>query len=180
MIRAARRGRRVVRLKCGDPFVFGRGGEEVLALAVAGVPCEVVPGVTSALSAPALEGIPVTHRGLSSAFVVVSGHAERAYGPVLASLAPGSATVVVLMGLASRARTAQLLLDRGWSRTTPAAVLLGASTGASRTWLGCLSELGDAPLADPDLPGTIVVGDVVSLADRRHVSAVPEPVAAAR
>jgi uroporphyrin-III C-methyltransferase/precorrin-2 dehydrogenase/sirohydrochlorin ferrochelatase len=180
MIRAARRGRRVVRLKCGDPFVFGRGGEEALALAAAGVPCEVVPGVTSALSAPALEGIPVTHRGLSSAFVVASGHAERAYRPVLETLAPGAATVVVLMGLASRARTAQVLLDRGWSPTTPVAVLLGASTAASRTWLGSLSQLGDAPVADTDLPGTIVVGEVVTLAHGRHVPVVPETVAAAR
>jgi uroporphyrin-III C-methyltransferase/precorrin-2 dehydrogenase/sirohydrochlorin ferrochelatase len=179
MIRAARRGRRVVRLKCGDPFVFGRGGEEALALATAGIPCEVVPGVTSALSAPALEGIPVTHRGLSSAFVVVSGHAERAWGPVLESLAPGTVTVVVLMGLASRAHTTRVLLERGWSPRTPAAVLLGASSSSARTWLGSLSELGDAPLADADLPGTIVVGDVVTLANSRRVP-VAEPVAAAR
>jgi uroporphyrin-III C-methyltransferase/precorrin-2 dehydrogenase/sirohydrochlorin ferrochelatase len=179
MIRAARRGRRVVRLKCGDPFVFGRGGEEAVALAAAGVPCEVVPGVTSALSAPALEGIPVTHRGLASAFVVVSGHAERAYRSVLESLAPGTATVVLLMGLASRARTARVLLDRGWSPTTPVAVLLGASTHAARTWLGSLSELGHAPLADTDLPGTIVVGDVVTLADGRHLPVALDTVAAA-
>src|SRR6202030_816900 len=74
MIRAARRGRRVVRLKGGDPFVFGRGGEEMLALQRAGVPFDVVPGVTSALAAPALAGIPMTHRGVASAFLVVSGH----------------------------------------------------------------------------------------------------------
>ena len=83
MIRAARAGTQVVRLKGGDPFVFGRGGEEALALAAAGVPFEVVPGVTSAIAAPALAGIPVTHRGLASGFVVVSGHAEDAYRPVL-------------------------------------------------------------------------------------------------
>ena len=79
MIRAARRGRRVVRLKGGDPFVFGRGGEEVLALQQAGVPFDVVPGVTSAIAAPALAGIPVTHRGVSSAFLVVSGHDAEAF-----------------------------------------------------------------------------------------------------
>src|SRR5712692_1785277 len=77
MIRAARRGRRVVRLKGGDPFVFGRGGEEMLALQGAGVSCDVVPGVSSAIAAPALAGIPVTHRGAAAAFHVVSGHEAR-------------------------------------------------------------------------------------------------------
>ena len=81
MIRAARAGKKVVRLKGGDPFVFGRGGEEGLALAAAGISFEVVPGVSSAIAAAALAGIPVTHRGLSSGFVVVSGHAEDAYRP---------------------------------------------------------------------------------------------------
>src|SRR5438105_4645291 len=127
MIRRALRGERVVRLKSGDPFVFGRGGEEALALAAAGVPCEIVPGVSAAVAAPALSGIPVTHRGLASAFVVVSGHAEEAYAPVLRSLQPQSATVVVLMGLASRAAVAALLLRRGWRSETPAAVLYDAS-----------------------------------------------------
>ena len=89
MIREARRGHRIVRLKCGDPFVFGRGGEEALALAAAGVPCEVIPGISSAIAVPLLAGIPVTHRGLASAFLVVSGHAESAFGPVLGSLEPG-------------------------------------------------------------------------------------------
>ena len=95
MIRAARRGKRVVRLKGGDPFVFGRGGEEVLALRQAGVAYEVVPGVSSAVSAPALAGIPVTHRGLATAFTVVSGHAEAAWKPVLAGIATRGHTVVV-------------------------------------------------------------------------------------
>ena len=81
IVDAAWRGQRVVRLKAGDPYVLGRGGEEAAALARAGVPFEVVPGVSSAIAAPALAGIPVTHRGLSSGFVVVSGHAEAAYAP---------------------------------------------------------------------------------------------------
>src|SRR3954468_11368258 len=142
MIREAQRGHRIVRLKCGDPFVFGRGGEEALALAAAGVPCEIIPGVSSALAAPLLAGIPVTHRGLSAAFVVVSGHAEAAYAPVLGSLAPSSATVLVLMGRAARARIAALLLSRGWPGDTPAALLLSASTPSSHTWLGTLRDLG--------------------------------------
>src|SRR5436190_21764720 len=79
MIREARRGHKVVRLKCGDPFVFGRGGEEALALAAAGLPCEVIPWISSAIAVPLMAGIPVTHRGVASAFLVVAGHAESAY-----------------------------------------------------------------------------------------------------
>lgn len=99
LVRGARRGKRVVRLKCGDPFVFGRGGEEAIALAAAGIPFEVVPGVSSALAAPALAGIPVTHRGMSSSAVVVSGHSPSAYAPILDAVTPHSTTLVVLMGL---------------------------------------------------------------------------------
>jgi uroporphyrin-III C-methyltransferase/precorrin-2 dehydrogenase/sirohydrochlorin ferrochelatase len=167
LIRAARRGKRVVRLKGGDPFVFGRGGEEALALATAGVAFEVVPGLTNAVTAPALAGIPVTHRGLASAFVVVSGHSERAFRPVLESLAPGVATIVVLMGLHARATLAELLLARGFAARTPAAILFGASTEAACVWRGDLASLGAAevPTAARDLPGTMVIGEVVSLAD---------------
>jgi uroporphyrin-III C-methyltransferase/precorrin-2 dehydrogenase/sirohydrochlorin ferrochelatase len=164
LIRAARRGRRVVRLKCGDPFVFGRGGEEALALADAGIPYEIVPGITTAVAAPALAGIPVTHRGLASAFVVVSGHAETAWAPLLDSLAPHSATLVVLMGLGSRAALAERLLARGWLPATPAAVLLGISTPSQQVWRGELQSLGVADWADQGQPGTLVIGDVVGLA----------------
>jgi uroporphyrin-III C-methyltransferase/precorrin-2 dehydrogenase/sirohydrochlorin ferrochelatase len=167
LIRAARRGKRVVRLKGGDPFVFGRGGEEALALARAGVPFEVVPGVSNAVAAPALAGIPVTHRGIASAFVVVSGHAESAFRPVLSALEPGVATIVVLMGLHARAALADLLLARGFAGSTPAAILFGASTTAAHAWRGDLKELRqvEIPEAALGLPGTIVVGEVVSLAD---------------
>ena len=128
MIRAARSGKKVVRLKGGDPFVFGRGGEEGLALAAAGISFEVVPGVSSAIAAAGLAGIPVTHRGVSAGFVVVSGHAEDAYRPVLESLAPHSATVVVMMGLGRIEQIAELMLARGWNALTPAAVISGAGT----------------------------------------------------
>jgi uroporphyrin-III C-methyltransferase/precorrin-2 dehydrogenase/sirohydrochlorin ferrochelatase len=164
MIHAARRGRRVVRLKGGDPFVFGRGGEEALALSSAGVPFEIVPGISSAIAAAELAHIPVTHRGVATAFVVVSGHAETAYRPVLESLAPGSATVVVLMGLGRIQAIAQVLVDRGWLRPTPAAVLLAASTIESDTWTCTLGDLARGlDLSSVDGAGTIVIGDVVKL-----------------
>ena len=163
MIRRALRGERVVRLKSGDPVVFGRGGEEALALAAAGVPCEIVPGVSAAVAAPALSGIPVTHRGLASAFVVVSGHAEEAYKPVLESLAPGSATLVILMGIATRAATSGLLLARSWPRDTPVAISFSASRPDAFTWRGTLGTLGDAPATGA--PGVIVIGATVALAD---------------
>jgi uroporphyrin-III C-methyltransferase/precorrin-2 dehydrogenase/sirohydrochlorin ferrochelatase len=176
MIRAARRGRRVVRLKGGDPFLFGRGGEEALALAAAGVAFEVVPGVSSALAAPALAGIPVTHRGLASAVTIVSGHAEAAYRSVLETLPPGAATVVVLMGLANRAAIAQLLLVHDWPESTPVAVLLAASTPSSLRWTGTLAELSDfeIPEEQSGAAGTLVIGAVVGLARSFHSVAARE------
>ena len=165
LVRAARRGKRVVRLKGGDPFVFGRGGEEALALLAAGVAFEVVPGVSSALAAPALSGIPVTHRGLASAFVVVSGHADSAWRPVLAGLRPGGATVVALMALGARREIAAELVGRGWAGTTPAAILWSAGTQSASRWVGTLAEL-DAVATPQDAlgdPGTVVVGAVVGL-----------------
>jgi len=164
MIRRALRGERVVRLKSGDPVVFGRGGEEALALAAAGVPCEIVPGVSSAVAAPALSGIPVTHRGLASAFVVVSGHAEEAYGPVLRSLAPGTATLVILMGIATRAATTAMLLARGWPADTPAALLFSASRPDAFAWRGTLAGVASAPRVEA--PGIIVIGATVALASQ--------------
>ena len=188
MIRAARAGKKVVRLKGGDPFVFGRGGEEGLALAAAGISFEVVPGVSSATAAAALAGIPVTHRGIASGFVVVSGHAEDAYRQILESLAPHSATVVVMMGLGRIEHIAELLLGRGWNAMTPAAVLFGASTSSSTVWTMTLLDLkrlrpergaespserqrgwGPASIekslkrTDDSAPATVVIGDVVRL-----------------
>jgi uroporphyrin-III C-methyltransferase / precorrin-2 dehydrogenase / sirohydrochlorin ferrochelatase len=164
MIRAARRGKRVVRLKGGDPFVFGRGGEEALALAAAGIRCEVVPGITTAVAAPLLAGIPVTHRGVASAFVVVSGHAASAFEPVLASLEPGSATIVVLMGLANRAEIARALVAAGWSRSTPAAIVCDASHPDEHVWRGTLDGLrrGDRDITR-HAAGTLVIGEVVNV-----------------
>lgn len=167
LISAARLGQRVVRLKSGDPFVFGRGGEEAQALVAAGVPFEVVPGLSSAIAGPGLAGIPVTHRGVASGFVVVSGHGAEAYEPLLGALGPGVATVVVLMGMGHRADIARFLLQAGWDAKTPVAVVVNASRADQQTWPGTLETLGtekwnDAD--DPDAPGVIVIGDVVAVA----------------
>ena len=164
MIRGARRGQRVARLKCGDPFVLGRGGEEALTLSEAGVPFEVIPGITAAVAAPALAGVPVTHRGIVSGFLVVSGHSEATFGPLLDDVTPHSVTVVVLMGMSCRAAVAERLRRRGWQPRTPVAVILAAGTPRMRTWIGRLDQLGDASIdTRDDAPGTIVVGDVVRL-----------------
>lgn len=179
LVSMARRGKHVVRLKCGDPFVLGRGGEEALAIAKAGIRVDIVPGITTAVAAPALAGIPVTHRGLASGFVVISGHAERAYRPAIASIAPGSLTLVVLMGIAMRGALTALLLDSGWDPATPAAVLFAASTPGAFTWTGALDELPAAcPGSGHQDAGTIVIGAVVGvgaslgLAVKRSVSTV--------
>src|SRR5206468_11059568 len=163
MIRAARKGRRVVRLKGGDPFVFGRGGEEALALQRAGVPFEVVPGVTSVLAAPAAAGIPVTHRGVASAFLVVSGHDEATIATAVGQLQPNGITIVILMGLGRSTAIAMMLIDRGWSRGTPAAVIVDASCLREQVWRGRLDELAaDRVEIDGGGAGTIVVGDVAA------------------
>ena len=162
----------VVRLKGGDPFVFGRGGEEVLACAEAGVPVLVVPGVTSAVAAPAAAGIPVTHRGVAHEFVVVSGHVapddpdSLVDWPALARL---RGTVCVLMGLKNLAR------DRGDAdrarpgATTPVAVVQEATTATQRTVRTTLATVADDVRA-PDLrpPAVVVIGDVVGTVTRRR------------
>jgi uroporphyrin-III C-methyltransferase/precorrin-2 dehydrogenase/sirohydrochlorin ferrochelatase len=164
MIRAAKRGRRVVRLKGGDPFVFGRGGEEVLALRAAGVPFDVVPGVTSAVAAPALAGIPVTHRGLSAAVLVASGHDDEVFASSVAALEPGGVTIVVLMGLGRRVAIAARLVARGWSPDTPAAIVADATLPQQRVWRGTLGELAaDAVVIEGDGPASIVIGQVAAL-----------------
>jgi len=163
MISHAQRGKRVVRLKAGDPFVLGRGGEEALALEAAGIPYEIVPGISSAIAAPALAGIPVTHRGLAAGFAVVSGHAESAYAPIVDAIAPGSLTLVVLMGVRTRGAIAARLIARGWQPHTPVAIVFGASQPDSFTWLGRLDSVGEATF-ETELPAVIVIGEVVSLA----------------
>ena len=174
MIRAARRGRRVVRLKGGDPFVFGRGGEEVLALQQAGIPYDVVPGITSAVAAPGAAGIPVTHRGVSSAFLVVSGHDESVFASAIGQLQPNGVTVVVLMGLGRSDAIACHLIDRGWSRGTPAAIIVDASRPHQQVWRGTLDDLArDGVQLESGGAGTLVIGDVVAVGMREDVDTLP-------
>ena len=164
MIEAARAGQRVVRLRAGDPFILARGAEEALELVTAGIPFEVVPGLTTASVAPTLAGIPLTHRGVAAGFLVLSGHAPEAYAPVLAALPAHGVTLVVLMGLAERGSIARLLVQQGWRPDTPAVVLLAASHPEARTRACRLDELeDDDPAIVPGVPGVIVVGDVVDV-----------------
>jgi uroporphyrin-III C-methyltransferase/precorrin-2 dehydrogenase/sirohydrochlorin ferrochelatase len=164
MIRAAKQGRRVVRLKGGDPFVFGRGGEEALALAMAGIACEIVPGVTTAVAAPELAGIPVTHRGVASGFLVLAGHTSEAVDNTLQSVRPNSVSIVMLMSIGARAHLASRLMAHGWSADTPAAIVCAVSTPEAWTWTGTLAQLG-AATPPGDLAGVLVVGEVVRLRD---------------
>ena len=164
MVRAARQGKRVVRLKGGDPFVFGRGAEEALALSVAGIPVEVVPGVTTAVAAPELAGIPVTHRGVASGFLVIAGQTGESLDATIAAVRPNSITLVVMMGLAGRHEIASRLLEHSWSGDIPAAVICGASTADEWTWTGRLAELGS--VGPPEgVPGVLVIGEVIRVRD---------------
>jgi siroheme synthase len=166
LIRAARRGQRVVRLKAGDPFVFGRGGEEALALARAGIRYEVIPGVSAALAAPASAGIPVTHRGLASGMVMLTGEPEDTWRRVIADLTPRCVTVVMLMGLRKRGALAAAMLARGWAPETPAAIVFSATSSAEARLFTTLAELATVqfPTGTVGAPGVLVVGDVVTVA----------------
>ncbi|RBY74522.1 uroporphyrinogen-III C-methyltransferase [Blastococcus sp. TF02-09] len=168
LVSRALAGKRVVRLKGGDPFVFGRGMEEVEACLAADVPVEVVPGVTSAISVPALAGIPVTHRGMTHEFVVVSGHLPPGHPQSLvdwSAIARLRGTVVVLMGVETAPAIAAALVEHGRAPSTPVAIVSDGSTPTQRTVRTTLAEL-PATLATADIrpPSVWVVGDVVSLA----------------
>ncbi len=165
MIASALLGRRIVRLKGGDPFVFGRGAEEALALQAAGIPYEIVPGISAAVAAPALAGIPLTHRGVAGGVVVLTGADAATCHAAIDSLPPDLVTVVLMMSMGTRAPLATRLIARGWPADTPAAVILGAATPEAWTWKGTLEDLGAmaVPFDRTDLPGTIVVGRVAGL-----------------
>jgi uroporphyrin-III C-methyltransferase/precorrin-2 dehydrogenase/sirohydrochlorin ferrochelatase len=167
LVEHALAGRRVVRLKGGDPFVFGRGMEELEACVAAGVAVEVVPGVTSAIAVPALAGIPVTHRGLTHEFVVVSGHLPPGHPQSLvdwAALGRLRGTVVVLMGVDTAPAIAAALVEHGRAPDTPVAVVTDGSTATQRTVRTTLADLPQVVVDEGIRPPAVwVVGEVVSL-----------------
>ncbi|MGH7826587.1 MAG: uroporphyrinogen-III C-methyltransferase [Candidatus Binatia bacterium] len=167
LVDLARVGYQVVRLKGGDPFVFGRGGEEAEALADAGVPFEIVPGVSSAVAVPAYAGIPVTHRKLASSFAVVTGHeASKTQSSVdWAKLALAVDTVVILMGVKRLRQITTELILHGLSVDTPVAVIRWGTTNAQETITGTLADIVEKA-AHIQSPAVIVVGRVVELGTR--------------
>ena len=163
LVEHGRGGKRVVRLKGGDPFVFGRGGEEAEALIAAGIELEVVPGITSAIGAPAYAGIPVTHRGLSTHFTVVTGHEDPTKGRAdvdWEALARAGGTLVILMGAGRIDVIAKRLVDGGLSPDTPVAAVRNGTRADQQTARATLATIGNAGVA---APSAIVVGDVAGL-----------------
>lgn len=161
LVSLAEQGKRVVRLKGGDPFVFGRGGEEVATLLAAGVPFQVVPGISSAVAAPALAGIPVTMRGVSPTFSVVTGHRSSGEPPVdWGALVKLGGTIVVLMGVAEREHIATELIAAGADPATPIAAISHAATPNQSVTRGHLYELAGLEI---ETPAVLVIGEVAAL-----------------
>ena len=162
LVTLGRSGRTIVRLKGGDPYLFGRGGEEVDALATAGVPYEVVPGVSSAIAGPAAAGVPVTHRRDARAVTIVTGHEAVTSEPVAwEHLAQVGGTIVVMMGVERRAHIARLLIDGGMDPATPVAVVQNATLPSQTVLAGRLDRLAELPARSP---AVIVIGAVASRA----------------
>ena len=161
LVHLGSQGLNVVRLKGGDPFVFGRGGEEADALMSAGIEFEVVPGVTSAIGAPAAAGIPVTHRNVATSFTVVTGHRETGGSTHIEweALARVGGTIVVLMGVAERALIAARLIAGGLSPQTPVAAVRWGTRPEQHTIRTTLAELGAVAV---EAPATIVIGAVAA------------------
>jgi uroporphyrin-III C-methyltransferase len=162
LVTLARDGLDVVRLKGGDPFVFGRGGEEAIALAEAGIPYEVVPGVSAASAVPALAGIPLTHRGVSAQVTLVSGQSADGSELDYEELARTSGTIVVFMGLAAIPRIARGLVAHGKDPATPAAIVARGTTAQAQVRRGALEELGELADGLPS-PALVVIGEVAAL-----------------
>ncbi|MFM7044291.1 MAG: uroporphyrinogen-III C-methyltransferase [Ilumatobacteraceae bacterium] len=162
LVHLGAQGLDVVRLKGGDPYVFGRGGEEADALRAAGIPCDIVPGISSAIAVPAAAGIPVTHRNVAAAFTVVTGHRQHDAAAEVQweSLAAVGGTIVVLMGVAERARIARRLMAGGLDARTPVAAVTWGTRAEQHVVRTTLADLGDADIASP---ATIVIGAVAAL-----------------
>ena len=164
LVRKAEEGKKVVRLKGGDPFVFGRGGEEVLALQKAGIDFEVVPGISSSLSAPALGGIPVTHRNVSRSFHVITGHRDKEEGDWdFKNLAKVEGTLIFLMGMESIKTITAELIKEGKDSSTPAAVISNAARDNQitvRGTLGTISEIASG--RNIKAPAVIVIGETAA------------------
>ena len=170
MVRKAREGNRVVRLKGGDPFVFGRGGEEAQALHAAGVPFEIVPGITSAIAAPAYAGIPVTHRDYNTAFTVVTGHEDPSKTESTldwSGLADSHQTLVFLMAMANLTQIVARLRERGLPGERPAAVIADGTRPSQQTVVATLDTIVDAvERAGIGAPAIVVIGDVVRVREQ--------------
>lgn len=178
LVEHARAGRRVVRLKGGDPFVFGRGGEEVQALQAAGIACEVVPGVTAASGCASAAGIPLTHRDLASSCVLLPGHlaeGEGAHARTLdwATLARPGQTRVFYMGVQRLAHIAQQLIAHGLSPDTPAAIVWDGTRATQRVVATGLAALVQAAPAYGPQPGLLIIGETVSLSPDYRPAAAP-------
>lgn len=170
LVELGRAGRRVVRLKGGDPFVFGRGGEEAEALMAAGVPWEYVPGISSAVAVPGYAGIPLTHRNLARSFAVMTGHeALDSSQPLDYHHGRSADTLVILMGLERLRLITERLIASGRAAETPAAVISCGTTVDQRTIIGSLASIADAVEAEAiAAPAVIVVGEVVRYTERLH------------
>jgi len=165
LVAFALEGLTVIRLKGGDPFIFGRGGEELEACREAGVSCEIIPGVTAALAASAGAGAPLTHRGLAQSVTFVTGHAARGEEPDLdwASLARPNQTVVIYMGLSMAGTIAQRLLTAGRDAATPALIVVNASRADEQRVLTRLGDLAETAAALTG-PALLILGEAMSLA----------------
>lgn len=165
LIQHARQGKYVVRLKGGDPFVFGRGGEEAQALKAAGIPFEVVPGISAAIAVPAYAGIPVTHRGCASSFAVVTGHDVSASAVNWSGLAHSVDTLVILMGLSNLAAIMDRLLESGCEPERPVGLIRSGTRSQQVVVTGTVATIGVlASQAKLRSPVTIVVGAVARMA----------------
>jgi uroporphyrin-III C-methyltransferase len=168
MISYAQRGQTVVRLKGGDPFVFGRGGEEAQVLMEAGIPFEVIPGITSAIAVPAYAGIPVTHRDYTTSFTVVTGHEGRSASPSVnwEALAALGGTLVVLMGVTSLPDFTRHLIKGGMDDMTPAAIIQEGTTPRQRIVYGTVANIAErASQAGLTAPALTVIGRVVEVSE---------------